>query len=109
MIVNLSPQRRDDSLELHRTGDTLIVNGEAFNFHPLGEGDRLPAEAMSSGWFAGPVTRINGELELTILLPLPANYSPAQAFPEPVVLKGDGPVPLPPPLPLPRILRETQA
>jgi hypothetical protein len=109
MKITLSPQRRDDTLELHRSGDTLTVNGEAFDFSKLGEGDRLPAEAIASEWFAGPVTRIDGDLQLIILLPLPANYSPAQAFPEPLVLTGDGPVALPQPLPSPQVAQEPEA
>jgi hypothetical protein len=109
MKITFSPQRRGDTLELHRVGDTLTVNGEAFDFSKLGEGDRLPAEAMSSQWFVGPVTRADGVLQLTIMLPLPINYSPAQAFPEPLVLTGDGPVALPQPLPVPDAAQEPEA
>lgn len=97
MKINLIPVGGLPDLVLHRAGDTLMVNGEAFDFSPLAEGDVLPAEAISSPWFGGPVTRTGGELELTLTLPLPVNFSQAQAFPEPVVVAGDGPIALPSP------------
>ncbi len=81
-----------------RNGDSLVLNGEVFDFSPLAEGDTLPAAAISSAWFAGQVERLNGELDLTIFLPLPINYSQAQAFPVPLVNVPDGAVALPQPL-----------
>lgn len=101
MKINLSPQRRDDTLELSRAGAVLTVNGEAFDFSPMADGDTLPVSAISSPWFAGEVSNIAGELELTLLLPLPVNFSPEQAFPEPLLNVPDGPVALPQPLPAP--------
>jgi len=101
MKINLSPQRRDDTLELSRAGAVLTVNGEAFDFSQMAAGDTLPAAAISSSWFAGEVNNIAGELELTLLLPLPVNFSPEQAFPEPLLNVQDGPVALPQPLPAP--------
>lgn len=98
MRIILSPQRRDDSLEVVKAGDTLVVNGESFDFSPVGEGDTLPLSAIHSSWFAGPVDRINGELVLTMILPNPWNYSPEQAFPVPLENVQDGPVVLPAPL-----------
>lgn len=95
MKINLSPQRSDMALQVSRVGDALTVNGETFDFSPLAEGDSLPASAMQSEWFAGPVIRAGGDVVVTLLLPLPINYSPAQAFPEPLVLTRDGPVDLP--------------
>lgn len=109
MKVLLSPQRRDDNLVVSRAGDALTVNGLVFDFSQMGEGDILPAEAIDSTWFAGPVTRTSGELVLTLFLPLPTNYSPAQAFPEPLTLTADGPVSLPQPLPTPEAAEEPNA
>lgn len=106
MIINLSPSRRDDELVVSRAGDVLTVNGEAFDFTQLSEGCNLPAEAISSNWFVGPVTRTSDGLELTLLLPLPVNYSPAQAFPEPLTVTADGPVALPQALPKPEATKE---
>ena len=98
MKILLSPQRRDDTLEVTKYGDVLTVNGEPFDFSPVGEGDTLPREAIESMWFAGPVHRIGGELVLTLLFPNPWNYSQKQAFPVPLEDVPDGPVEFPGPL-----------
>ena len=95
MKIILSPQRRDDTLEVVKSGDILTINGEEFDLSPVGEGDTLPRDAIDSLWFAGPVDRVNGELVLTLLLPNPWNYSQAQAFPLPLDNVPDGPVNLP--------------
>ena len=98
MKIFLSPQRRDDTLSVVRRGDLLVVNDEPFDFSAVGEGDILPRSAIESEWFAGDVTRVNGELELTLILPNPANFSQAQAFPAPITVTKNGPVVLPGPL-----------
>lgn len=99
MKINLSPQRRDDTLNVFRAGTVLTINGEEFDFTRMVDGDTLPASAITSQWFAGQVDHVDGELELTLILPLPHNYSPEQAFPVPLENVQDGPVILPPPLP----------
>ena len=99
MKIYLAPQRRDDSLEVVKSGNVLVLNGESFDFTRMADGDTLPASAISSPFFVGNVEKIGGELELTLILPLPANYSQAQAFPDPLLNVGDGPIVLPAPLP----------
>ncbi|WP_192560304.1 hypothetical protein [Pseudomonas allokribbensis] len=101
MKINLSPQRRDDTLSMSRAGAVLTINGEAFDFSAMSPGDTLPLGAVKSEWFVGPVENVAGELELTLLLPLPVNFSQEQAFPEPLLNVQDGPVALPQPLPAP--------
>ena len=100
MKIILSPQRRDDTVSYRKSGDTLLVDGEVFDFYRVEEGDVLPREAIKSEWFAGDVTRINGELQLALILPNPWNYSQAQAFPVPVSVTKNGLVELPAPLPV---------
>jgi hypothetical protein len=99
MKIHLFPQRRDDALFVVRSGSSLIVNGETFDFSPMADGDTLPAAALSSSWFFGQVDNIGGELAFSLILPLPVNYSQAQAFPSPLHNVPDGPVALPQPLP----------
>ncbi|PAA14369.1 hypothetical protein CJU74_14745 [Pseudomonas fragi] len=100
MKIILSPQRRDDTVCYRKAGDTLSVDGEVFDFSRVEEGDVLPRDAIRSEWFAGDVTRINGELQLTLILPNPWNYSQAQAFPVPISVTKNGLVELPAPLPV---------
>ncbi|WP_095151903.1 hypothetical protein [Pseudomonas sp. Irchel s3b5] len=99
MKIKLSPVRSDDELEVSKAGDVLTINGELFDFTQLREGDTLPAVAISSKWFKGEINRVGAELELTLILPLPLNYSQEQAFPEPLLEVPDGLVNLPGPLP----------
>jgi hypothetical protein len=95
MHITLSPVRLDETLTASRAGDVLTLNGEAFDFGPLPEGGTLPAEAIRSDWIVSPVSRINGELHLTLRLPHGPNPSQAMAFPEPINVTKDGSIPLP--------------
>lgn len=104
MKISLSPQRRDDTLTVFKAGNVLSINGESFDFSRMVEGDTLPRAAISSAWFAGDVSMVGGELELTLLLPIPDNYSQEQAFPVPITNVGDGQVVLPAALPVPEAL-----
>lgn len=83
------------TLTAERQGETLIVNGTTFDFSQLAEGETLPRSAINSEWFAGDVTRINGELHLTLLFPHGPNASEAERFPEPITVTEDGPIQLP--------------
>ena len=107
MRIKLSPQRRDDSLYVEKEGERLIVNGEVFDFAAIKTGDTLPVLAIKSEWFAGDVEKEGGELSVTLLLPLPLNFSPEQAFPVDLVDVPDGVVVFPQPLPVPEGSAET--
>jgi len=96
MKINLSPSRRDNTLILHRAGEVLSFNGEAFDFTDLPDGATLPRDAVDCEWLAGDVHRIDGVLHLTIALPHGANAPEATRFPVSLTLTSDGPVNLPP-------------
>ena len=100
MKIVLSPQVRVPPLTLFKEGDALTVNGEVFDFTPMGDGDTLPLGSIASEWFVGDVDKVGTEVIITLLFPNPWNYSPEQAFPEPLLNVPDGPVALPQPLPL---------
>lgn len=95
MKINLYPQRRDDRIELVKQGDALIVNGIRFDFAQLPEGATLPANAIASELFCGPVDRVGGELIINLILPHGSNPSQDVAFPEPIVVNSDGPIAVP--------------
>lgn len=95
MQIKLSPVRLDEKLEVTVVGDVITLNGQDFDFSQLPEGATLPAEAIGSEWFVGPVERIAGELHLTLLLPHGPNPSQAVAFPEPLTVTKDGVIELP--------------
>lgn len=95
MHIKLSPQRRDDQITVIKSGDTLSVNGEVFDFSAIPEGATLPADAISSEFFSGPVERIDGVLHLTLTLPHGANPVEAVAFPADITNPPDGEIALP--------------
>lgn len=95
MKINLSPQRRDDTLTVTKQGDALTINGTEYDFTELPDGGSLPAEAVDSDFVVGTVERVNGELELTFTLPHGANASESARFPEPIINPADGELELP--------------
>lgn len=95
MHIKLNPQRRDDQITVIKSGDTLTINGEMFDFSDIPEGATLPADAIDSDYFSGPVERIDGTLHLTLTLPHGGNPQPHMAFPEAIIDPPDGEVELP--------------
>lgn len=96
MKITLSPQRRDDGpLTLSKQGDILTIQGTAYDFSQLPGGGTLPRDAVDCPWLASDINRINGELELTLLLPHGANAPEATRFPEPIINPSDGTIELP--------------
>ena len=95
MNIKLSPQRRDDSLTLHRNGDILTINSVEYDFSQLEEGDLLPRDAIENPFIISDVERVEGSITLTLLLPHGANASEAARFPQPVVNPPNGNVVLP--------------
>jgi hypothetical protein len=95
MKIILSPQRRDDTLTVTKQGDTLTINGTAYDFSVIPDGATLPKEATDCAWLASDVERIDGVLHLTLLLPHGANASQAARFPQPIINPADGVLELP--------------
>lgn len=95
MIINFSPVRMDEELQVSLAGEILYLNGEAFDFGPLEDGDTLPQQAISSKWVAGAVERVGGELRLTLVLPHGPNAPETTRYPQPLVASGEGLISLP--------------
>lgn len=95
MNIAFSPQHRDDVLSVSKQGDVLTINGESFDFSIFPDGATIPAGAVPCEWIVGPVERIDGEIRLTLILPVGPNPSSEEAFPEPITVTVDGPISLP--------------
>lgn len=105
MKIKLSPQRCNDTLTVIKQGDVLTINGIEHDFSQLTDGGTLPlystdeneeqARNIDCEWIVSDVTRVDGEIELTLLLPHSADASEAARFPEPIVNPADGQVGLP--------------
>ena len=100
MKIKLSPVRVDcEPLITSVNEDVITVNGCAFDFSRLKEGETLPHAALPSDMFAGDVERVNGKVCLTLILPHGPNAPQETRFPEyfdVYMTVTDGPVPLPP-------------
>lgn len=94
MLINLTPQLRADALALSVSGDALEVNGTVYDFAALIEGATLPIDAVGCDWLASDVTRLDGEIVLTLILPHGPAAPMAARFPSPIAT-ADGPVTLP--------------
>lgn len=95
IILLLHPQRSDKPLALERDGDTLIVNGERFDFTELPKEAVLPPSAISSPFFTGPVRRDRDHLYINMLLPLSEASAESSRYPRCIHADVDGPVTLP--------------
>lgn len=95
MKINLSPQYRDATLALSKAGDVLTINGETIDFAGLPDGATVPNGAVLSDWIVGEISRVAGELELTLILPHGPAPSYAVAFPAPILNPADGVIVLP--------------
>lgn len=96
MLITLSPMRDDACLTLERAGETLIVNGTAYDLSATPEGGRLDGEEIGCPSLIGDVRRRDGRLALTLILPHDADAPDETLFPAPVEVDHDGPVALPP-------------
>jgi len=95
MKINLSPTRCDEQLTVIVSADILVLNGEVYDFTPLPEGGTLPHDAIDCRWIVGGVTRIDGQIELTLFLPCGPDASEAAEFPQPIIVNTNGLVELP--------------
>ena len=96
MIINYSPQQRNETLTLSKQGDTLTINDTEIDFSPLESGTKLPLDVCQaySPFLLATQRNEDGELELTILLPHSANATQAALHPQPIN-PSDGPVEVP--------------
>lgn len=98
MKITLYPQYRPgETLDVVRSGDVLVIDGETFDFSGVIEGSTLPWEALGTEKLCGPVERINGTLHLGIRVPfgddeITTFHTWAETIMEVTV---DGPVELP--------------
>ncbi|SDE59090.1 hypothetical protein [Ruegeria marina] len=95
MLIIFSPMRQDAELALERQGDTLHVNDTAFDFSGLAEGESHVPSGPGSDWFVAPVTRVEGVLHISLILPHGADAPRETLFPAPLEAPLDGPLPVP--------------
>lgn len=97
MKITLSPDGNLPPVSVVKSGDTLTINGEAFDFSGIPNGATLPREAIACDWIVGAVERDGaGVLTVPLRLPCGPNAPEATRLPQPLENVADGPVSLPP-------------
>lgn len=88
--IELSPQRRDDLLQMEKRGATLILNGEIF------DPTKFDGSNAQSQWIVGAPKAVEDGWSVKVILPHGSPAPHATRFPDPVVATTDGPINLPP-------------
>lgn len=95
MIINFSPVRREGTLKVKKKGDILTINDVVYDFIDFPDGASLPSSAVDCEYITGDIQRIDGVLNITLILPHGPNPSNAVAFPAPLVDPKDGAISIP--------------
>lgn len=91
MIINFTPQRRDDILILKKIDvDKIEINGDIFDFSSLNEGDFIPSGIVPCEWIVGEIRKVENKINLTIILPHGPTPNQALAFPQPINFNKKG-------------------
>lgn len=99
MKIKLSPRRMDESIAAVVSGDDVTINDIKYDFSALLEGESLPAQDVNISYFLGDISRVEGEIHLTLVLPHAADAPDETRFPTaqdtPLTIVA-GAVPFPP-------------
>lgn len=93
--INIITSITTERASFEKRGDSLIINGDEFDFSPLLEGERIPMHAIQSDFMAGAVERHNGVLIIPIRLPVSEALASMIGIPGPILDAPDGPLDLP--------------
>lgn len=69
MKIFRTPIYTDRRVDVVKVGEVLTINGVELDFSPLKEGSCLPARATGCEFLVGKVSREDGELTLTLIVP----------------------------------------
>lgn len=86
-FLPIRSERRIGAIE--KAGDILSIGDQSFDFGPLPDGHLLPRAAVDCPWLASDVRRVDGDLSLTLFIPVGADMAFASAVPD-VVGAPDG-------------------
>lgn len=90
MIIKQEPRRSNSSLVVNKVGDMLTINDVDYDFSVIPDGATLPNDGIDCEWVSGDIHRINGEIEITLIVPHGPSPTQEQAFPQDIVNPDDG-------------------
>ncbi|WP_374834802.1 hypothetical protein [Paenochrobactrum pullorum] len=89
--ITLSPQFSDQTLKIEKRGSVLTIGDRSCDFSQLADGSDVPAEAIDNDCIVGGITKTNGIVNVTVLMPYSDEDAPDSVlFPEPITLIDDG-------------------
>lgn len=88
IVLYRTPQRRDDTIDVHVDGETLTINGESFDL------SQVDAEFnLDSPFVIGPVFRKGGDVHVMVIEPYgrgeeppPLDEMPSVPMPDPITV-----------------------
>lgn len=93
MRISFSPQAAFATMRVSRAGQVLTINGDSIDFSALPDGAEIENGGDLHPSIAGKVERVDGELQLTLLLPYwKAGHVDA---PPPIINPPDGSLAIP--------------
>lgn len=95
MKLSFSPQVSGRLLAVVKLGDALKINGDLFDFAMLPEGASLPSSAVNCDFIVDDVRRVDGHVNITLLLPIAWDATHDACFPSPIINPPDGVIRLP--------------
>ncbi|MCR6502609.1 hypothetical protein MUO32_26635 [Shinella sp. CPCC 101442] len=75
-FIGQRPAGNNTTLNVTKIGDILTINGEAFDFSPLQEGETIPLGEIPCVWIVSPVERTGGNIHVTLVVPISADPTP---------------------------------
>ena len=95
--IKLAPIVSKDRISVSTSGDTITINNTSYDLSVIPDGSTLPnaSEATGCEYFVGDIERIDGELHITLLLPIADRAGQEACFPAPITVEQDGVVELP--------------
>lgn len=86
--IKLFPFLTDEPLKVSVVDEVITVNGQAFDLAIIPDGYRLLASATGSNCFVDAIERIDGDLTLTLKLPVKWDDPPSLRNPaEPIIIE----------------------
>lgn len=97
IYIKLAPIVSRDRISVSTEGDTITINNGSYDLSVIPDGATLPnaQEATGCEYFVGDIERIDGELHITLLLPIAEKAGQEACFPAPIAVEQDGVVELP--------------
>lgn len=95
MKIILYPQVSNETLNIVKNDDILIINDQEFDFSSLPDGYQINTKDIGCNFIIGDVKRENGEILIGIRIPISIDSPESSCFPEPLINPPNGELELP--------------